>query len=63
MGRDPASCSDLLSYLLFTSGYTKALIDIGYHDANDRIDEIEEFLFADDKVRVPEPSSRKRSRS
>jgi len=63
LGRDPASCSDLLSYLLFTSGYTKALIDIGYHDAGDRIDEIEDFLFADDQERAPEASSRKRSRS
>ena len=44
LARDAASCSDLMSYLLFTPRYTKALIDIGYHDANERIDEIEEFL-------------------
>jgi len=48
LGRDAASCSDLMSYLLFTPRYTKALIDIGYHDANERIDEIESFLYAED---------------
>ena len=52
LGRDAASCADLMSYLLFTSKYTTELIEIGYADANDRIDEIEDFLFADDtKVR------------
>jgi NTE family protein len=46
LGRDAASCADLMSYLLFTPQYTKALIDIGYRDAGKRIDEIEDFLFA-----------------
>jgi NTE family protein len=46
LGRDAASCSDLMSYLLFTPKYTRALIDIGYHDADKRIDEIEEFLYS-----------------
>jgi NTE family protein len=46
LGRDAASCADLMSYLLFASGYTQALIDIGYSDADKRIDEIEDFLFA-----------------
>ncbi len=45
LGRDAAACSDLMSYLLFTPKYTRALIDIGYHDADRRIDEIEEFIF------------------
>jgi NTE family protein len=45
LGRDADSCSDLMSYLLFTSEYTQALIDIGYRDADDRIDEIEDFLY------------------
>ncbi len=45
LGRDAAACSDLMSYLLFTPKYTRALIDIGYHDAERRIDEIEDFLF------------------
>jgi len=47
LGRDAASCSDLMSYLLFTSKYTRDLIEIGYHDAHERIDEIEDFLFSD----------------
>jgi NTE family protein len=46
LGRDPASCSDLMSYLLFTSKYTKELIEIGYGDADRRIDEIEAFLYS-----------------
>ncbi len=45
LGRDAASCSDLMSYLLFTPKYTRALIDIGYNDADRRIDEIENFIF------------------
>jgi NTE family protein len=48
LGRDAASCADLMSYLLFTSPYTKALIDIGYSDAGRRIDEIENLLYSSD---------------
>jgi NTE family protein len=48
LGRDVASCSDLMSYLLFTSKYTSALIEIGYNDASRRIDEIESFLYSSD---------------
>jgi NTE family protein len=48
LGRDAASCADLMSYLLFTSKYTQALIDVGYQDASRRIDEIEDFLFSSD---------------
>jgi len=46
LGRDAASCADLMSYLLFESKYTTALIDIGYNDACKRIDEIEDFLYS-----------------
>jgi NTE family protein len=46
LGRDAASCSDLMSYLLFTSKYTRELIAIGYGDAERRIDEIEAFLYS-----------------
>jgi NTE family protein len=46
LGRDSVSCSDLMSYLLFTSKYTRALIDIGYNDASKQIDEIESFLYS-----------------
>ncbi len=48
LGRDEASCADLMSYLLFTSKYTTDLIEIGYHDANEQIDEIESFLYSPD---------------
>jgi NTE family protein len=46
LGRDAASCSDLMSYLLFTSKYTTELIELGYRDASERIDEIEDFLYS-----------------
>ncbi len=46
LGRDAASCADLMSYLLFTPSYTRDLIAIGYHDASERIDEIEDFLYS-----------------
>ena len=46
LGRDAASCSNLMSYLLFTSKYTRELIEIGYHDASERIGEIEDFLYS-----------------
>jgi NTE family protein len=48
LGRDAASCADLMSYLLFASKYTSALIEIGYADASKRIDEIESFLYSDE---------------
>jgi NTE family protein len=47
LGRDAASCSDLMSYLLFTPKYTRELIQLGYHDADERIDEIEDYIFAE----------------
>ncbi|HXX15341.1 MAG TPA: patatin-like phospholipase family protein [Candidatus Eremiobacteraceae bacterium] len=46
LGRDAASCADVMSYLMFTPKYTRDLIAIGYHDADERIDEVEEFLFS-----------------
>jgi NTE family protein len=46
LGRDAASSADLMSYLLFTSAYTRELIEIGYLDASERIEEIEEFLYS-----------------
>jgi NTE family protein len=44
LGTPDAQSADLMSYLLFDSTYTSALVDIGYRDANARIDEIEAFL-------------------
>lgn len=49
LGRDAAACADLMSYLLFTSKYTNDLIEIGYHDASERIDEIEDFLYSSEE--------------
>ena len=46
LGRDVASSADLMSYLLFTSPYTTALVEIGYSDAARRIDEIEDLLYS-----------------
>ncbi len=51
MGRDAASCADLMSYLLFASRYTSDLIEIGYQDANKRINEIEDFLYSENNGR------------
>jgi NTE family protein len=60
LGRDAASCSDLMSYLLFTSKYTRELIDLGYHDADERADEIEDYLFSvsDSQPAVPGKKSK-----
>jgi NTE family protein len=46
LGTPDAQSADLMSYLLFDAAYTRALIDIGYRDASERIDEIEAFLRA-----------------
>jgi NTE family protein len=53
LGRDATACSDLMSYLLFASKYTSALIDIGYSDASKRIDEIESFLYSGVDIEGP----------
>ncbi len=44
LGTPDAQSADLMSYLLFDAAYTRALIDIGYRDAGERVDEIESFL-------------------
>ena len=44
LGTPNAQSADLMSYLLFDSAYTRELIYIGYRDASEQIDEIEEFL-------------------
>jgi NTE family protein len=56
LGRDATSCSDVMSYLLFTPSYTRALIENGYRDASSRIDEIEDFLFADEPASCIDPT-------
>jgi len=44
LGTPDAESADLMSYLLFDGGFTQALLEVGYRDANARIDEIEAFL-------------------
>ena len=44
LGTPDAQSADLMSYLLFDSAYTGALVEIGYADAGARIGEIEAFL-------------------
>lgn len=45
LGQPDAQSADLMSFLLFDSAFTRELIQLGYHDAGLRADEIEHFLF------------------
>ncbi|WP_240433507.1 patatin-like phospholipase family protein [Solimonas sp. K1W22B-7] len=47
LGTPDAQSADLTSYLLFDTAFTRELISLGYRDAAQRIDEIEDFLLAD----------------
>ncbi len=60
LGRDAACCSDLMSYLLFTSKYTRDLIELGYHDASERIEEIEDFLYSSNEGDAAENRAQRR---
>jgi len=51
LGTPDAQSADLISYLLFDAAYTRTLVDLGYHDASARIDEIEHFLAASGALR------------
>ena len=44
IGGQREGASDFISYLLFDPAYTVPLIELGYDDATERWDEIEEFL-------------------
>jgi NTE family protein len=44
LGTKESETSDLMSYLLFVKDYARALLEIGYHDADRRIAEIKQFL-------------------
>ena len=44
LGQPDAQSADLMSFLLFDKAFTRELIQLGYHDAGLRIDEIEHFL-------------------
>jgi NTE family protein len=62
LGRDAASCSDVMSYLLFTPKYTRELIELGYSDAGEQIDEIEDYLFAGNSGKSTGPLRNSKSR-
>lgn len=44
LGSSRSQSSDLMSYMLFDPSYCRALVDIGYRDAGERIAEVEQFL-------------------
>lgn len=44
LGTPDAQSADLMSYLLFDAAFARELIELGYRDAQARIDEIEAFL-------------------
>jgi NTE family protein len=46
----------LVSYLLFESGFTRELIDLGYRDGLDRRDELKAFLFDEPMQSLEAPS-------
>ena len=46
LGTPDAQSADLTSFLLFDKAFTSELIQLGYRDAAQRIDEIEQFLCA-----------------
>lgn len=56
LGTPDAQSADLMSYLLFDSAFTRELVQLGYRDAQQRIDEIEHFL-------LPQPVARRRTRA
>lgn len=55
LGTDQTQSPDWLSVLLFDPTYVDRLLDIGYHDARDRHDEIAEFLRGASIDRTPHP--------
>jgi NTE family protein len=44
IGGQREGASDFISYLLFDPAYTVPLMELGYDDATEQWDEIEEFL-------------------
>jgi NTE family protein len=44
LGTSRSQSADLMSYLLFDANFTRDLIDIGYKDASNHIDELEHFI-------------------
>lgn len=54
-GATHKSGSGVLSYLLFEAPYCQDLMDLGYHDAHARKDELRRFLGLEAEVPAPEP--------
>jgi hypothetical protein len=63
LGVPDAQSADLLSYLLFDSTFTRTLVDIGWRDADARIDEIEEFVRTAEPLVPAEPRRPRRLRA
>lgn len=57
LGTPDAQSADLMSYLLFDRSYTRALVDIGYRDASEKVDEFEAFVAASRER--PEPGEKR----
>lgn len=53
LGTPDAQSADLTSFLLFDAEFTRELIQLGYRDAAQRIDEIEAFLRDPDYINAP----------
>ncbi|MBR9727404.1 patatin-like phospholipase family protein [Shewanella intestini] len=53
IGINKQADSSIVSYLLFESAYTNALIDLGYQDAMSRIDEISAFFGVEISTKTP----------
>lgn len=53
LGIPDAQSADLMSYLLFDAAYTRTLVDLGWRDADARIDEIEEFIRTAEPIAKP----------
>ena len=54
-GSTQGTGANLTSYLLFDRGFCRALIDLGYHDAMARRDELEAFLAGEAPRFLPLP--------
>jgi NTE family protein len=61
LGTPDAQSADLTSYLLFDSAYTRALVDIGYRDADARAAEIEAVIAESGALARPVRAVRRRS--
>jgi NTE family protein len=56
LGAGARSGMQLVSYLLFESGFTRALIDMGYRDAMEMEDELRAFVFDEPMATLYAPS-------